>query len=53
MNLENLNHELENIGIYELQGVIREFNYYNTMDVRYLLNYPEENEMTVELLADK
>ena len=39
--------------IQQLQIVIKELSYRNTMDVEYILNYPWENEVTSELLTDE
>lgn len=50
---ENLDQHSDDGGVQQLHVLIKELKYCDTMDIEYLLNYPGENEATLELLSDE
>ncbi|KAL5755592.1 hypothetical protein ACOSQ2_020338 [Xanthoceras sorbifolium] len=53
MASENLDQHSDDRCVQQLHVVIKELKYHDTMDVKYLLNYPGENETSSELLSDE
>lgn len=53
MASQNLDEPLDGKGIRELEIVIKELQCLNRMNVKYLLNYHEENNTTSKILSDK
>jgi hypothetical protein len=50
--LKNLNQHLDDGGVQQLQGLIKEFKRHDTMNVEYHLNCLAEIKATLKLLSD-